>query len=375
MEEKRLHIVCFDIPYPANYGGAIDVYYRIKALAEAGVGIVLHCTYKGKLTHYAELENLCEKVYYYPRTISLCHLISRLPLAVVGRSNKEILRNLLHDDAPILYEGLVSCGTMDAQELVKRKKYFRECNVEHDYYRALAQASHNLRNKIYYLVEAGRLERFERVLEHADGIFALAHQDEAHFVARFPKVKTAYVPCFHAHDKVLCPTGIGKGILYHGNLRVEENIKAAEFIISEIAPKLPEIPFTIAGMGADKLKTYSNNVNLVSQPDKGAMVQLVRNAQVHLLVTFQATGLKLKLLNVLYEGRHVVCNPEMVCGTELSELCHIGKDTEELIEQCKAYYQQAFTNEMTQERQNQLELFDNTKLSQQILIQIFTDKQ
>lgn len=373
VKEKRLHIVCFDIPYPANYGGAIDVYYRIKALAEAGVGIVLHCTYKGELTHYAELENLCEKVYYYPRTISLCHLLGRLPMAVVGRPNKEVLLNLQQDDAPILYEGLVSCGTMDAPELDNRKKYFRECNVEHDYYRALAQASHNLRNKVYYLVEAGRLQRFEKVLEMADGIFALAHQDEAHFAKRFPKVKTIYVPCFHAQDTVSCPEGMGKGILYHGNLRVEENIKAAEYILREIAPKLPEIPFTIAGMGADKLRTYSNNVTMVSQPNEKAMAQLVRDAQVHLLVTFQATGLKLKLLNVLYEGRHVVCNPEMVCGTELSKLCHIGADTEQLIAQCKAHYQRHFTNDVIQERQNKLQLFDNRQLAAVLIETIYAE--
>lgn len=370
---KRLHIVCFDIPYPANYGGAIDVYYRIRALSEAGLDIVLHCTYKGDLTHYAELENLCEKVYYYPRELSLRYVFGHLPLAVAGRPNEDILRNLLQDDAPILYEGLVSCGTMAAPELKNRRKYFRECNVEHDYYRALAKASHSLRDRIYYQVEARRLERFEKVLEKADGIFALAHQDEAHFEARFPGVKTTYVPCFHAHDTVLCPTGMGKGILYHGNLRVEENIKAAEYILREIAPKLPDIPFIIAGMGADRLKTYSNNATLVSQPNEKIMAQLVRDAQVHLLVTFQATGLKLKLLNVLYEGRHVVCNPEMVCGTELSELCHIGADTEQLIEQCKTHYQEIFGDKDIQKRQDKLLLFDNHQLTTPLIETMYAE--
>lgn len=371
MQEKRLHIVCFDIPYPANYGGAIDVYYRIRALAKAGVGMVLHCTYKGELTHYAELEDLCEKVYYYPRELSLRHLLGRLPLAVAGRPNEEILKNLLQDDAPILYEGLVSCGTMAAPELKSRKKYFRECNVEHDYYRALAKASHSLRNRLYYMVEASRLERFEEVLENAAGIFALAHQDEAHFAKRFPKVKTTYVPCFHAHDQVICPEGLGKGILYHGNLRVEENQKAAEYILREVAPKLPEIPFTIAGMGAEMLKKHSENVTIEANPRLEQMAQMVRDAQVHLLVTFQATGLKLKLLNVLYEGRHVVCNPEMVCGTELSELCHIGADTEQLIAQCKAHYQEAYGDKDIQTRQEHLQLFDNTRLSQLLIQTIF----
>lgn len=350
MKEKRVHIVCFDIPYPANYGGAIDVYYRIRALAEAGVRIVLHCTYKGDLAHYAKLESLCEKVYYYPRELSLRHLFGRLPLAIAGRPNREILRNLLQDDAPILYEGLVSCGTMSAPELQGRKKYFRECNVEHDYYRALAEATESMRDKLYYRIEACRLERFEKVLENANGIFALAHQDEAHFVRRFPKVNTIYIPCFHAHDRVMCPEGLGQGILYHGNLRVEENIKAATYILREIAPKLPDIPFIIAGNGAERLKVQSKNATIVANPSLEEMTQLVREAQVHLLVTFQATGLKLKLLNVLYEGRHVICNPEMVCGTELGELCHRGDTTEQLIEACQQLYTIPFTQQDTATR-------------------------
>ena len=35
MTENHLHIISFDVPYPANYGGVIDVFYRVKALTEA----------------------------------------------------------------------------------------------------------------------------------------------------------------------------------------------------------------------------------------------------------------------------------------------------------------------------------------------------
>lgn len=371
MTVKRLHIVCFDIPYPANYGGAIDVYYRIRALKEAGVSITLHCTYKGELVHYPELENLCDKVYYYPRKIAISGILSSLPLAVTGRPNETILQNLLQDDAPILYEGLVSCGTMAASELRGRRKYFRECNVEHDYYYALAGASRNLRDRCYYRLEAKRLERFEQVLKNADGIFALAHHDETHFRQEYPMVETSYIPCFHAHRELTCPMGTGRGILYHGNLRVEENRKAAEYILREIAPRMPEIPFTIAGTNADTLKVHGENVILVSNPGEDQMKQLMREAQIHLLVTFQTTGLKLKLLNALFEGRHVVCNPEMVYGTPLSELCHIGQDTKQLIEQCRSQYHSAFSDKDIQNRQKILHLLDNKNLSRQIIDHIF----
>ena len=43
MSEVHLHIISFTIPYPPNYGGAIDVFYKIKALHSAGVKVHLHC--------------------------------------------------------------------------------------------------------------------------------------------------------------------------------------------------------------------------------------------------------------------------------------------------------------------------------------------
>ena len=48
MENKRLHIVAFDVPFPANYGGAIDVFYKLKALHQLGIRITLHCFEYGR---------------------------------------------------------------------------------------------------------------------------------------------------------------------------------------------------------------------------------------------------------------------------------------------------------------------------------------
>jgi len=371
MSLKRLHIVCFDIPYPATYGGAIDVYYRIQALYEAGVQVTLHCTYKGALVHHPELEKLCRNVYYYPRKTGIKSLMGLLgcePLTVYSRPNREILVHLTEDEAPILYEGLVSCGTMSAPQLHNRKKYFRECNVEHDYYHALAKATASLWEKCYFHLEARRLKRFESTLNAAQGIFALAHQDEAHFKSEFPHIATYYVPCFHSNTSVSSPIGMGKGILYHGNLNVAENRKAAEYIIRNIAPQLPDIPFIIAGRNdGHGFATFSSNIQCVFNPNDTQMKALVEQAQVHLLVTFQATGLKLKLLNALYQGRHVICNTDMVCGTELANLCHVAHTGKQLALLCQECYSQPFSIQEKEQRTDQLQSFHNAQLIQTLL--------
>ena len=40
---SELNIVSFDVPYPPDYGGAIDIYYKIATLNNLGIKIYLHC--------------------------------------------------------------------------------------------------------------------------------------------------------------------------------------------------------------------------------------------------------------------------------------------------------------------------------------------
>ena len=46
--DKHLHIISFDVPWPADYGGVIDVFYKVKALHDIGVKVHLHCFTYGR---------------------------------------------------------------------------------------------------------------------------------------------------------------------------------------------------------------------------------------------------------------------------------------------------------------------------------------
>ena len=64
---KRLHIVSFDVPYPPNYGGIIDIYFKIKELHKLGVEIYLHNYLSEDKNEQVALEKYCKKIYYYKR--------------------------------------------------------------------------------------------------------------------------------------------------------------------------------------------------------------------------------------------------------------------------------------------------------------------
>ena len=113
--DYHLHVIAFDVPYPANYGGVIDVFYRVKALSEAGVKVHLHCFEYGR--GKAEVLNRCYEVKYYKRDTSFWKQFRREPYVVASRRSEALVKDLLKDDYPILCEGLHTTAVLNDRRL------------------------------------------------------------------------------------------------------------------------------------------------------------------------------------------------------------------------------------------------------------------
>jgi len=102
--KKRIHIVSFDVPFPADYGGVIDVFFRIKWFTENGWEVILHC-FEYDRPKAPELEQFA-KVHYYHRPKGIHKIISRLPFIVKTRINEELEKVLANTKDVVLLEGL-----------------------------------------------------------------------------------------------------------------------------------------------------------------------------------------------------------------------------------------------------------------------------
>ena len=353
--EKRLHIISFNIPYPANYGGVISVFYHLKALHQLGVKITLHCYEYGR-ARSRELEEYCEEVFYYKRNMSPLALLKNEPFIINSRRHKMLLDKILNDDSPVLFEGLHTCALIAHPALMSRLKIVRAHNIEADYYANLAALENNLLKKIYFKMESRKLRNFEeKTLANADHILAISPNDTAWFRERFERVH--YVPAFHPNEAVDILVGKGKYILFHGDLSVKDNTNAALFLIQHIFSKV-EIPFIIAGLNPPKeliaavgqYKHISLKINLPGVE----MTDLIQNAHVNLLYTFHSSGMKLKLLNALYRGRFCIVNTLMVENTGAERLCHIADSPEGLLEAIESVLDLDFTEKLIKERRELL---------------------
>ncbi|MEI6885044.1 MAG: glycosyltransferase family 1 protein [Bacteroidota bacterium] len=374
MSEIHLHIIAFDIPYPPDYGGVIDVYYKVKSLSEAGVNIHLHC-FEYNRKPEKKLEDLCFSVNYYPRKNGLKTHLSLKPYIVGSRISADLEKNLLKDDHPILFEGLHTCHPIKDKRFGKRLKIYRESNIEHLYYFHLFKAEKGIRNKIFFLVESLRLKHFQKYLRHADLMLVVSEDDRKYLRNIFPSKKIEYMPSFHREDGVFMKEGKGRFALYHGKLSVPENWQAAKFLISEVwDASMPEL--IIAGQNPDPSLTLAarakRNIRILANPSEDKMFELIRDAQLHIMVTFQPTGLKLKLLNALYNGRFCIVNRNMVAGTNLAPLCLIAETPEELREKAMGCFSEEFTDDMIQARLMHLDATYSNKKNCKELLNLLT---
>lgn len=363
MPEKHLHIISFDIPYPANYGGVIDVFHKIKALHAAGVRIHLHC-FKYHREPATALNKYCETVEYYLRKTGLLSFFSWKPYIVFGRRSEKLLQDLCKDDYPILFEGLHSCYYLSHPLLKDRIKIYRESNIEHHYYFHLSKVERNFFRKMYFIFSGIKLRTFQKILAHSTLMLTVSKEDQNYLKTCFPDKRVEYLPSFHFNDDIDIQPGKGDYALYHGNLCVAENFKAAEFLIRHVFSG-SSVPFVIAGQnppaGLYDLVKKSKNITLVANPTDDEMFRLIRDAQVNVLVTFQPTGLKLKLLNALFNGRFCLVNPEMVAGTELGSLCETGNSADELRQKVECIMQRTFSVDEIQTRRKRLLFWHSNK--------------
>ena len=330
---SAINIVAFDVPFPANYGGVIDVFHKIKTFNQLGVKVHLHCFEYGR-GNQPELEQYCESVNYYKRKSSWIYALSSKPYIVITRKSRELKKNLLSNDFPILFEGLHTCYLLNDKDLKDRITIYRESNIEHRYYNHLAKSEVYWINKIYLNIEARKLKKFDSTVEKASMNFIVSETDFHYFEMKYGKLSNHFIPSFHEHNEVVILDGLGKFVLYHGNLSVSENYEAAMYLIKNVFSVI-KVPFIIAGLNPPEFLIKEvekhSHISLIANVSQEKMTELLENAQINFLYTNQATGLKLKLLNVLYHGRHCLVNSKMVEGTTLSEICQVEDSVDKQI--------------------------------------------
>jgi len=363
MRPKILHIITHDVPYPADFGGVVDLFYKIKTLHQIGVQIHLHC-FVNKRSPQKELNKYCETVTYYPRK-KISHFSLRLPYIVNSRKSDQLIANLQKDNHPILVEGIHCSYYLYAGMLTNRIVMLRLHNTEFEYYHHLALHEKNPIRKLYYWHESKLLRKYEEGLAKKIKIAAVSRLDVDVYKNLFKATDIQYMPAFIPYTNADGKAGRGSYCLYHGNLGINENEEAAIWLLQEVFNKLP-IPFVIAGKNPSQKLTFlahqHDHTCLVGNPSDKELHDMIAKAQVNILPSFNNTGVKLKLLNALYNGRHCLVNKAGVEGSGLERLCSMAEDAEDFKTSISYLYNIPYNQQENTQRQEVLHsLYDNSK--------------
>ncbi|MCB0448329.1 MAG: hypothetical protein KDD03_12640, partial [Gelidibacter sp.] len=183
MNNNEIQIVAFNNPYPPDFGGAIDVYYKIKALKEIGVKIHLHIYYDDR-NDVSGLTHLCESIYLYKKDAKITKHFSLLPYAVSSRISNELVDNLNKSEAPILFESVRTTGVLLHNQF-NQKTAVRCHNIESDYSFGLFKSERNWIKKVAFLIEGCKFQYYESVLEKVDFLFTLSFHEQSYYKKKF----------------------------------------------------------------------------------------------------------------------------------------------------------------------------------------------
>lgn len=370
MQAKELHIITHDVPWPADFGGVVDLFYKIKSLHQAGIGIHLHC-FVNKRGPQSELDKYCLTVNYYERQTGLKGFSFHLPYIVSSRRSEKLLDRLREDDHPVLIEGIHCSHLLYSGKLKNRKVLLRLHNAEFEYYHHLAAHEKHPLKKLYFSRESRLLKQYESAIARQSAIFTVSSQDTELYKKTFGAGNIKFLPVFIPYTSAMGKEGNGCFCLYHGNLSINENEEAVVWLLDEVFSKI-EIPFVIAGKNpSQKLEFLAHKYQhtcLVANPGDKELHDLIAKAQINILPSFNNTGVKLKLLNALYNGRHCLVNKSGVEGSSLENICHIAEGAEGFREAITELYKTPFSAEENDLRNKVLQqVYNNERNAKTIM--------
>jgi len=373
MQNKAFHIISFDNPFPPTYGGVIDVYYKIKALHEIGFEIYLHSFVSAIPADFSELEAITTKVFFYKLSKNPFLLLSKIPYSVVSRNNKNLLANLNEIQAPILFEGLKTTFLVHQNKLKAHQKILRLHNLEQVYFGGLYKSETSPFRKLLYYFESKKYKNYEKINHKFDQVIALSHYENAYTNSHFGNSK--YIPVFHGNKFSKELSSFGKYALYHGDLRTSDNKKAVAFLI-RVFQKIPDYSLIIASNNGasfvNSKKGLSQNISFVTIKNQAHLDELLHEAHINVMLSFQQSGTKLKLINSLFNSRFCIINSNIVDDEKVSAICEMAETESDFISKVNRLRQQPYLD--FEKRKLVLETFFNDITNARLILKLLTSR-
>ncbi|MGL4865471.1 MAG: glycosyltransferase [Cetobacterium sp.] len=326
-----------------NIGAGLNITLdNIKKLNLAG-NIVDVCA----LVNNHELEKIEEKknqyvnqfnIFKITKTRKLVNAICniRLPIFCAIRYDRRIKEYLEKNSKKYDLVLIDYTQNIEYAEDIKVKKYI----IEHDvsflgFYRKYKLES-NFLKKIFYRIEAKRLEKYEKKkLNKFDKVIVLNQKDKK-LIENSVKNIQIISPYYNKYN-ISLKKHEGINIGFFGAMNRVENEEAVIFFIEKIYPKLDKKIikkiYIIGANPSEKLKKYASEKILITGFVEKPEIFLEK-LDIGIVPLLKGAGIKIKTLEMLYAGIPLISSEVGVEGIEIvnKKEGYIYKNNEEFVE-------------------------------------------
>lgn len=336
----KILILSPEMILPANTGGRIGIYNRIKALIHQGHKVYLVITAKKNdvdVQYIKELEMLCEHVEVYIRDDVLFksiikYFITTIPYGVLSRLFNKKVESVIYSNKfdiilseyPQMLLNLVGCKT-------QAKIVLEQHNIEYEALSSIAR-SYSFFNpkKILYYIESLKMRYYEK------RIVKLIRPKMTTFVSSDDMEK--YDLC-NNNTKFLASQGVAdyysnlqnnkKIVTFVANFGYKPNIDAAKWVIKNILPQvskiLPEVEFWFVGKDPTpeliRVGKKYNNVTFTGYVDN--LTFYYEQTTIIIIPIFTGGGINIKTLEAASTNRVIVATDFALRGTGLVDNVHV----------------------------------------------------
>lgn len=369
---KTILIVSSFFPYPTFFGGAFDIWEKLKGFYELGFNI--HLVYTSK-THPKSNDldfvyKFVEKTFYVHRENKIKDVFSRVPLQVKSRGGLEHFKFNYSYDIVLLESESVS-SILNNKTLSFKKLILRIHNNESLYFKELCLSTKNIFKKAYFLTESFKFKPLsKKVYEKADRLWFISTK-ELNKYSNF-SVKAIHLPP-PINQNFIKQELKGSNVLFVGSLFMENNLEALRWYLNNVhnyvASRIKDYKLLICGSTGSKSATYFENMffkytNIDFRFNVDNLGTIYKSATIFINPMQHGSGVKLKSINAISNGLPLVSTSigSEGIGLKHKEMYHLANSPEEFRNAVIELLKSPNKNEMVNNAQNYLESINYLKI-------------
>lgn len=348
---KNIIIVTSELPFPANSGGKIYTWDRIKLLSNMGYNITLFSLRDiGEDVKYDELKKVCKEVFTYEKKSKLKRALIYFyyPFTVATRKSNE----MKDDINKYIKENNIDLVIADSAIIAVNVKtelvpiIITQHNIEHKAFKTMSSSAQSIIKKIAYYREYILCTVYERILyknRSIKGYTFISEKDMSFFRKKYTNKNCLLVPMgWNETGEIESSANRNsKKMIYTGQMNYEPNVQAvvyfAKNIFGNIKREVPEAEFIIVGKKpVEEVKQLENIEGITVTGYVESIDPYMRDCSLVVIPLLSGGGVKIKLFEALSYKKIVVSTSTGAEGTifEDKKDLFIEDDKEKFANKC-----------------------------------------